>query len=123
MSLGKDYRIAAVATGEHASAMEAVGQALSAHPDQRFRSYLVRGIREGFQIGFDGRRVDIQPVREKPEVVDGLGTRVLPSTSSWPLRPSHPIRDPLEPLWGDPKDHTQKMASDSGPIILSTRLS
>ena len=62
--ISKDYRIAAVATGEHASVMEAgehasameagehasvmeaVGQALSAHPDQRFRSYLVRGIRE-----------------------------------------------------------------------------
>ena len=27
---------------------------LSAHPDQRLRSHLVRGIREGFRIGFAG---------------------------------------------------------------------
>ena len=75
-NIGKDYIIAAVATGGHATAMEAVGQS---HPDQCFRSYLVRGIREGFQIGFDYHRVDIQPsattnipsVREKLEVVGG----------------------------------------------------
>ena len=28
-------------------------KALAAHPDQRFREYIVRGIREGFRVGFD----------------------------------------------------------------------
>ena len=53
-------------------------QALARHPDQRFRVYIVEGIKKGFRIGFDGGRgaiVAVVPqnmpsVNENPEVVD-----------------------------------------------------
>ena len=51
---------------------------LSAHPDQRLRSYLVQGIRDGFRIGFAGvvrgwqrcPTQNMQSAREQPKVVD-----------------------------------------------------
>ena len=57
MSLGKNYRIAAVATGEHASAMEAVGQSPVGPPGPTIQIISGQG---GFRIGFDGHRVDIR---------------------------------------------------------------
>lgn len=49
---------------------------LGAHPDSRFRHYIVKGIREGFRIGFNHghplRRAarNMQSVRARPEVIN-----------------------------------------------------
>ncbi len=51
-------------------------RALARHPDNRFRKYIVEGIRNGFRVGFDywvGVRVSLTNMasaREHPEVVD-----------------------------------------------------
>ena len=52
-------------------------EALEGHPDRRFRDYIVRGIRQGFRIGFNRRsgsapracRRNMRPAYEHPEVV------------------------------------------------------
>ena len=52
-------------------------RALASHPDQRFRQYIVEGIRYGFRVGFDyqtpiaSSQHNMPSARERPEVVSG----------------------------------------------------
>ncbi len=51
-------------------------EGLQAHPDQIFAGFILRGIDQGFRIGFDSKRVKLKPrplnmpsADEHPEVV------------------------------------------------------
>ena len=57
--------------------LEAWRKALSGYADQRFAAYIIRGIEQGFRIGYNPHMVKLQPARvnmfstaEQPEVVE-----------------------------------------------------
>ena len=57
--------------------LEAWRKVLSSYPDQRFATYILRGIEQGFRIGYNPHLVKLQPARanmssaaEQPEVVE-----------------------------------------------------
>ena len=57
--------------------LEAWHKALSDYPDQRFAAYILRGVEQGFRIGYNPHLVKLQPARanmfstaEQPEVVE-----------------------------------------------------
>ena len=57
--------------------LEAWRKALSGYADQRFAAYIIRGVEQGFRIGYNPHMVKLQPARvnmsstaEQPEVVE-----------------------------------------------------
>ena len=57
--------------------LEAWHKALSDYPDQRFAAYILRGVEQGFRIGYNPHMVKLQPARAnmsstaaQPEVVE-----------------------------------------------------
>ena len=78
-----------------ASSLGRMGSATGCPPDQRFREYIVKGIKEGFRIGFDysqkcqASKRNMSSAEEKAEVVHNyLQTEVLARRVLGPLDPA-----------------------------------
>lgn len=79
---------------------------LSTHPDQRFRQYIVNGIREGFRVGFDYRCRHPVP-----------GIRMQSRQSCGSVKHRGVSICTHQPLWGNTKEHPRKVETHRGHVL------
>ena len=97
---------------------------LMAHPDQRFRTYIVEGIRYGFRIGFNYSSSCVSSPRnmasamKNPEVIrEYLANECSEGRVLGPYGPRVFTANQYEPLWGYTQGLIRWLEADLGFVI------
>ena len=95
---------------------------LESYPDQRFRDYIVDGIRVGFRVGFNyshtcqASKQNMASATQHPDIVREYLERAERRENQGPAQTGRLPSDPDQPLWGDPKEYSWQVETNSGLI-------
>ena len=101
---------------------------IAGHPDQEFAAFILRGIWEGFRIGFDpdhtlvSARRNTPSAQQHPEVVEQYLTREISAGRIiGPFPPHRRSRSSGQPDGGHPQSPpAEQVAVDHGPVLSPT---